>query len=256
MTVPVRAFGPPVQETMAKDDAITSASFFIWVCWVEWSGEFPNLPNYTLPTGNSIRLKSDTGKIPSLPLLPNGITGDGTGTLEATRESIFMESVFKPSPREIGRLIGTELIQLRQFALRPDRFQIEERMVVIDLSMNLRGIDQLMAVQAHKVVFLVADLLQAVHPIMRGGKNAAITGLFDAIIPRSPAACGFGHETGIAVEGGRIRLIRELAEQPFLHGCGIGQQRMGLIPMACQNDFVVRSGRSVAGRDDGLVWRA
>ena len=177
---------------------------------------------------------------------------DGLGGVEAAGVAVFVEAVFEPGAGVVGGLSGGNVIKGGEIGLGADGGEVEEGVLVFDVAEDFFGVDAVQPVEGDEVVFLFADALEAVHPVVGGGEDFAVGALVDAVIPRGPATGGAGHEGGIRVEGGGVGLVVKFGKESVFLRRGIGEEGEGLIAVAGEEDFIEGLRRAIGEVDGGV----
>ena len=100
------------------------------------------------------------------------------------KEQIAIAKVLSDMDAEISAL-ETKLAKYKQ---------IKQGMMVGDAAQNFLRCDVLRPVDRHKIIFLVRNPLQTVHPVMRRGIKSAIAAQHRLVIPTGPSPFGGRHD--------------------------------------------------------------
>ena len=107
-------------------------------------------------------------------------------------------------------------VEVGNLGLGANRTKSEERVLIVDPAQHFFGRDGFGPVDRNEVVFAIGNALQRIHPVVRGGRGAALYTASDFIIPTGPGAPRPRHHAGVGVDGRDVGLIAEFAQQAVL----------------------------------------
>lgn len=156
-----------------------------------------------------------------------------------------MEAVAEVASAKEKPLRGRVRVQCGEFRLRPHRIQSVDRMIVDGLIKDRGRINEILAIDRDKVIFLFRNILEGIHPVVGRGPARA-----HAIVPRGPGALCARHHGTVGVESGGVFLIPERREESRLVIGRVSEQGEGFIRMG-GDDHAIEGERLAAVETDG-----